>query len=518
MGDVFSFSIPPESTAFMKPIELSKSIKATRIWSLQRRHMAVRDVAVGQDGAIMISTESGSVWNRIRRATPKVSQGRGEKEFKFARVGTLTRVVAVRANSAGAYAAIRNDVKLKAIEVERSTLENDLIHSIPLGEVADSLVHKKGDMLKSYHSEDDFEMAHEHCVRPPSDASWKELFEDLPPAPDSCDIVLVGREGIRLYAHKAILVCRSTSFRDFLKTPSSTKFKMSTADDMLQVSFEYGVVAIAQLLHYLYTDRITDLPEDGENHKSERLEMIVQLRSLATIFELTQLADVLRSSSYIMLTPQPTLRKNLKNLQGLSTSVAGPEAILCLADREVRCHSFILAARCPFFKAMLDSAGMGGGWLASRRRVALEEGTNEFRVQLKHISYNIMSLALEHIYCDAEAEVFDSVQKCNVDEFLESVIEVLAVANELLLDRLKDVCQSILAEFGIVIVVFWLTAVTLRNVATVLEEADTYAAEQLKNACLDYCALNAEALLENRQVVFSSTLTVGSWMTWIPIS
>ena len=480
--------------------------------------MAVRDVAVGQDGAIMISTESGSVWNRIRRATPKVSQGRGEKEFKFARVGTLTRVVAVRANSAGAYAAIRNDVKLKAIEVERSTLENDLIHSIPLGEVADSLVHKKGDMLKSYHSDDDFEMAHEHCVRPPSDASWKELFEDLPPAPDSCDIVLVGREGIRLYAHKAILVCRSTSFRDFLKTPSSTKFKMSTADDMLQVSFEYGVVAIAQLLHYLYTDRITDLPEDGENHKSERLEMIVQLRSLATIFELTQLADVLRSSSYIMLTPQPTLRKNLKNLQGLSTSVAGPEAILCLADREVRCHSFILAARCPFFKAMLDSAGMGGGWLASRRRVALEEGTNEFRVQLKHISYNIMSLALEHIYCDAEAEVFDSVQKCNVDEFLESVIEVLAVANELHLDRLKDVCQSILAEFGIVIVVFWLTAVTLRNVATVLEEADTYAAEQLKNACLDYCALNAEALLENRQVVFSSTLTVGSWMTWIPIS
>jgi hypothetical protein len=43
-----------------------------------------------------------------------------------------------------------------------------------------------------------------------------------------------------------------------------------------------------------------------------------------------------------------------------------------------------------------------------------------------------------------------------------------------------------------------LILVTLRNVATILEEADTYAAEQLKNACLDYCAMNAEALLENR--------------------
>jgi len=40
--------------------------------------------------------------------------------------------------------------------------------------------------------------------------------------------------------------------------------------------------------------------------------------------------------------------------------------------------------------------------------------------------------------------------------------------------------------------------VTLRNVATILEEADTYAADQLKDACLDYCTINAEALLENR--------------------
>jgi hypothetical protein len=43
-----------------------------------------------------------------------------------------------------------------------------------------------------------------------------------------------------------------------------------------------------------------------------------------------------------------------------------------------------------------------------------------------------------------------------------------------------------------------LISVTLRNVATILEEADTYAADQLKSACLDYCAVNAEALLENR--------------------
>ena len=61
-----------------------------------------------------------------------------------------------------------------------------------------------------------------------------------------------------------------------------------------------------------------------------------------------------------------------------------------------------------------------------------------------------------------------------------------------------------------------LIEVTLRNVATIIEEADTYAAEQLKDACLDYCAINAEALLENRYSEKVDFLTVDSWTTWIP--
>jgi inhibitor of Bruton tyrosine kinase len=516
MGDVFAFSMPPESTAHMKPIDLGKSIKATRIWSLRRRHMAVRDVAVGQDGTVIISTESGSVWTRVRRTKPKVSLGRGDKEFKFARVGTLTRVVAVRASSAGAYAAIRNDVELRGVEIEKSTLEDDLIHSIPLGEVVDSLADQRGVMVDSSASEDDY-LGDVASVRRRLDGAWTGLFEDLPPPSDSCDVALVGQDGIRIYAHKAILACRSPSFRNFLKSQASTEFQTTTVDDILEIAFDHGVVAIAQLVHYLYTDKVMTIPEDGDQRKAERLQMILQLRSLASKFDLKALADILSSSSYIVLTPQPTLRKNLKTLQTMSPSLVPPDAIVCLADKEVPCHSFILAARCPFFEAMLDNAGMGGGWLASRRREAAAEGTAQFRVQLKHLSWNTMSLVLEHLYVDTEEAVFDSVRKGSVDEFLEFVIEVLAVANELLLDRLKDVCQSILARFGGSFVVSGLIEVTLRNVATILEEADTYAAEQLKSSCLDYCALNAEALLENRYIGFSALANIDSWITWIQI-
>jgi hypothetical protein len=56
-----------------------------------------------------------------------------------------------------------------------------------------------------------------------------------------------------------------------------------------------------------------------------------------------------------------------------------------------------------------------------------------------------------------------------------------------------------------------LIAVTLRNVATILEEADVYAADQLKDACLDYCTINGEALLENRYVPILNALIVDYW-------
>jgi hypothetical protein len=191
-----------------------------------------------------------------------------------------------------------------------------------------------------------------------------------------------------------------------------------------------------------------DLPEQKDNHKPERLEMIRQLRSVATKLRLKYLSDVLASSSYIVLNPEKSLKTHLRILQTLLSTLATPDAILCLADCEVPCHSFLLAVRCPFFGAMLDSAGLGGGWLASRRREALVEGNSEIRIQLKHLSYSIMSLVLEHIYCDAGAEVFDHVRKETVDEFLEFVIEVMAVANELLLNPLKDICQYVLSRFG----------------------------------------------------------------------
>ena len=460
--------------------------------------MAVRDVAVGQDGTVIIATESGSVWTRGRRAKVKMQGGMG-KEFKFSRVENLNRIVAVRANSTGAYAAIRNDVELRDLEIEKEGLGRDLIKAIPLGEVVHEL---KGEMETSSEESD----SDESVVDGPNENGHRqrpltELFADLPPPSDSCDIVLVTRDGHRLYVHKAMLACRSPAFRDFLKESSSATLKVDMVGDILELKVDTDIVATAQFVRFVYTDTLLKLPaEQGSGGvSSERQDMVGQLRRLALKFQLKSLTEILSPSWIFSIVPfYKSLQKDVRTLRTMSSTLPPPDAILCLSDREVPCHSFLLSVRCPFFEAMLDSAGLGGGWLAARRRQALAEGTSEFRIQLKHLSYNIISLVLEHIYSDAGVELFDDIRKATVDEFLEFVIEVMAAASELLLDRLKDICQSILSRFGTVCHGIELTVVTLKNVATILEVADTYAADQLKDVCLDYCAINAEALLENR--------------------
>jgi inhibitor of Bruton tyrosine kinase len=436
MGDVFSFSLN-ESAILLKPYEVAKSIKAQRIWSLRRRHMAVRDVAVGQDGTVIISTESGSVWTRIRRAKPKVSHGQGEKEYKFARVGSLTRIVAVRANSAGSYAAIRNDVDIKAIEIEGSQLAEELIMSIPLGKVVEEF---EDSIIEVSDSEDRDGMEGE---RRSVDTPWENLFIHMPPPPESCDAALIARDGHRIYFHKAMLVCRCPAFANFLANSKSTAFHVEDADGTMEIHFpDISIVTAAVLAYYFYTNEILPLPSHNDYHEPEQQEMVREFRTLASKFGLDH---VLTTSWHIVVTEPTLLRKHLKNLR--TSTLASHDAILCLADRKVPCHSFILQARCPFFGAMLDTAGMGGGWVASRRKEAVAEGT-VIKIQLQHLSWNVMALVLDHIYTDAGGELFDSVHKETIDEFLEFVIEVMAVSNELLLDRLKDICQSILARFG----------------------------------------------------------------------
>ncbi|XP_025096853.1 inhibitor of Bruton tyrosine kinase-like isoform X2 [Pomacea canaliculata] len=133
----------------------------------------------------------------------------------------------------------------------------------------------------------------------------------------------------------------------------------------------------------------------------------------------------------------------------------------------VQCHKCILAARLEYFHSML-----GSGWI---------ETSDTSSVKLP-ISGEVLEILLEYVYTDELPILTERPD-------IELLCSVLVVADQLLVVRLKEMCEEALTAL-----------LTLRNVGEVLEFATTYNAEQLQQVCQQFIRLNLPALLENRSL------------------
>uniref|UniRef100_A0A4W3IIP6 Inhibitor of Bruton tyrosine kinase n=1 Tax=Callorhinchus milii TaxID=7868 RepID=A0A4W3IIP6_CALMI len=135
--------------------------------------------------------------------------------------------------------------------------------------------------------------------------------------------------------------------------------------------------------------------------------------------------------------------------------------------KEFACHKCVLCARLEYFHSMLSST-----WIEASCCTSLE----------MPIHSDILEVILDYIYTD-EAP---TVKECQNVEF---ICNVLVVADQLLITRLKEMCEVAITE-----------KITLKNAAELLEFAATYNAEQLKLSCLQFIGLNVAALLEARSL------------------
>ncbi|XP_034553672.1 inhibitor of Bruton tyrosine kinase [Notolabrus celidotus] len=133
--------------------------------------------------------------------------------------------------------------------------------------------------------------------------------------------------------------------------------------------------------------------------------------------------------------------------------------------KEFPCHKSILCARLEYFNSML-----GNPWIEATSCTALEMPTNS----------EILQVILEYIYTDESPTIRESLN-------VEFVCNVLVVADQLLITRLKEMCEVVITE-----------NLTLKNAAELLEFAAMYNAEQLKLSCLQFIVLNMAALLESK--------------------
>uniref|UniRef100_A0A8C5ED32 BTB domain-containing protein n=1 Tax=Gouania willdenowi TaxID=441366 RepID=A0A8C5ED32_GOUWI len=128
--------------------------------------------------------------------------------------------------------------------------------------------------------------------------------------------------------------------------------------------------------------------------------------------------------------------------------------------KEFPCHKSVLCARLEYFNSML-----GNPWIEATSCCALEMPTTA----------EILQVILEYIYTDDSPTIKESTN-------VEFVCNVLVVADQLLITRLKEICEVVITE-----------NLTLKNAAELLEFATMYNAEQLKLSCFQFIVLNLAA-------------------------
>lgn len=474
-GEVFTVTISRRSdgsqdtsTSTTNPKQIRGALSQPhRIWSAKSSHMAARDVDLDQDGSIILATETGSVWRRTKRATLKNATAAvtGEykpKDYKFVRVSGLTRVIAVRSSGYGAYATVRKDcdVTKAQIQVGPPTLRQDLAPllsfsdlgrertsmgsnsastGIPLGVVADPL---RYNTLNSQDLEGEVtEIIHQRL------SSATEIYD-----------VEIGTtcSDVRIPVHEFMLSGRSRVIREVMADYRTSHGDIDvpdlltiTRDESKLLVLLQGVdfLTILNLVVYVYTHSVIDFwnytrhfPTMAARYRAVRVEVM----KLASRLELGALEIAARQ----MHNPGGSMNLDFGNALLDATYFDSGDIIVELADGEMTMHSAILCQRCPFFEGLFRGRA-GGQWLAGRRTESSLP-----KVDLTHIDTHLFQLVVRHIYTDAGEELFDDVTSEDLndfmalDELLDHVMDIMSIANELMIDRLTQICQGFIGRYG----------------------------------------------------------------------
>lgn len=438
---------------------------AQRAWSSRKGHIAVRDADVGQDGSIIICTESGNVWRRVNRVKAK-EKGVGSTEsgrYKFDRVPGLTKVVSVRSNMFGAFAAIRKDCDFMKtmLPVRPQTLWEDVARLFSLRDLfAQNNVVGGGDSEEGQdHGPRPRPQSYGNTIKYFMEAKLEHELKEflvrllLQRAEDEWDMTISTATcgGIEIPVHKVLLSARSHILRNALVVGSGRIgdiAEIQNENNKLRLVFkDVGLLTILNLVYYIYVDTVIGLwhqrganPMQTRHFKALRIELLAVSSALGL--------KVLENAIGRMQYPSRSLHKDFENALKTPEFRQDTDLLIELASGEsIHVHSPIMRARCPFFEA-LYGGGASGRWLLGRRG----DGESLIKVDMKHVEKRVMEMVVNWLYTDWGLTGFDGVrvgvERAKVDEYLDFVMDVMSVANELMLQRLSQLCQKVLGGYG----------------------------------------------------------------------
>lgn len=455
-GDVFTAQVNklenlPSLTSTTNPAKIRNSLSTpVRVWTVKKEHMAAQDVDVGQDGSIIICTASGSAWRKERRRKAKDGSSR---EYKFSRVPGLSRVVGVCSNAFGAFAVAQRecDVTKEQINVDITSLWRDIWPLSPFNSIREST--EPGGRVRLVDSETPYNIESVIGIKKTLvDSPNPDLFfrQTTAEPPTGTFWVMTTVSDIRVPVHEFILAGRSSVLR---KALHEFRYKhkasvpelltiMKDNDGQSRILFQgFDSLTIMNLAFFLYTDNVLDVWQDARS--SQNASRFRQVRTevirMATHLDL----PALERAAVLMIRPVRSMKGDFAAALSDPAFFESGDVVIELSGGQVTAHSQFICQRCPFFNALFNGRS-GGKWLSSRRKTPSER----VHVDLKHIDPSIFEFVLRYMYADVDDRLFDEVRTKDTQDFVDLIIDVGFVANELMIDRLAQICQKALGEFG----------------------------------------------------------------------
>ena len=472
-GDLFTMALNHRSdtnqpaTSTTNPSKIKDAVTQPQcVWS--SRKDGVKSVGVGENGSVMISTQSGAVWRRIKRTKAKdtkapSSSDNRRKDFKFQRVPYITDVVAVRSSTFGAYAAIRKDcdVTREQIEVDEPALWQDIASLLPLQgfkarnsnkrENKDTWKFQSPEALRGYVDG----LTYEILTSTDLEEDLRAHLGDWAYQHENTDTVIriSSRPDINIPIHSWILSARSPTlhtglqhFRDLGKYELPEVFTIIKTNGITIVEFSGNLdpITILNIVIYMYLDQVVPAwlftrqsPPLAYRYRAIRTELM----KLSAKLSMPELEAAVRTQSV----PQRSLDKDFAKAIKDASFFEDGDALLQLDGDEIPIHSSMICQRCPWFQGLFYGRSRGM-WLEARR--AAQQVPGRVEIDLKHMDPESFHYVLQYLYADVGEELFDEVVAESIDDFCELAMDVMSIANELMLDRLSQICQKIIGRFG----------------------------------------------------------------------
>ncbi|KAJ9118635.1 hypothetical protein QFC22_003855 [Naganishia vaughanmartiniae] len=468
LGDVFTFSLANPIDMDIKDGGKGFTVKPQMVWALRKRFTAVKDVALGTDGTVIICTHSGHVYVRQRQGN----------KWSYKRVQHLQRIIKVAANESGSFAAIRSDASPGKFDIDGPALAEDLLNLLPHMrrevEIPPMLI--SNGVAPGKFADDEDEDDEDDAVQRDIDVggrivsvmkSWNAVDEIHTLGTDLYFAV----QGRRIPVHRFILVNRIPVFAAILEgrvpTPLQNFISANVEDvdpSQHEITFpSTSFLTVLLFLQYVYSDelvaiwdgRIQSRLQAGFGNMSyvEATTVKRELIELAESMQLDHLRGPLASTGKVTIPPtlSSTWGSFFISSQTIGTAAHRQcDAVLKLADRKVYVSSLLLRARCPTFDAMFEDAE----FTEHRRN---EDGHGHIVIDLSNLKWRSLKLVLRWLHDGNDAEIFD-YQPCSV-----------------IVRR----------------------HVNTMNAAALAAEASFHNAQELKSSVFWYIACNLETMMEN---------------------